>query len=74
MVWGGFVLAMALTGWACADADRPQLEGLPDGELAHLISSAFTLAKTLRDAYMRQTARRPTKTVRTAGATHTAPD
>lgn len=52
VVWGGFALAMALTGWGLW---RMQLNPTYKAYLLvswlFLISSAFTLAKTLRDAF-----------------------
>jgi len=52
VVWGGFGLAMALTGWGLW---RMQLNPTYKAYLLvswlFLISSAFTLAKTLRDAF-----------------------
>lgn len=52
VVWGGFFLAMALTGWGLW---RMQVEPVWKAYLAvswlFLISSVFTLAKTLRDAH-----------------------
>lgn len=52
VVWGGFVLAMGLTAWGLW---RMEVVGVWKAYLAvswlFLISSVFTLAKTLRDAY-----------------------
>jgi hypothetical protein len=52
VVWGGFVLAMGLTAWGLW---RMNVVGVWKAYLAvswlFLISSVFTLAKTLRDAY-----------------------
>lgn len=52
VVWGGFVLAMALTGWGLW---RMGIQPVWKAYLLvcwlFLISSVFTLAKTLRDAY-----------------------
>ena len=52
VVWGGFALAMALTGWGLV---RMQIEPAYRAFLGvgwlYLISAAFTLAKTLRDAH-----------------------
>ncbi len=52
VVWGGFAVAMALTGWGLWHMD------IGDNYKAYLlvswlflISSVFTLAKTLRDAH-----------------------
>ncbi len=52
VVWGGFVLAMALTGWGLARmAISPTWKAYLLVCWLYLISSAFTLAKTLRDAH-----------------------
>jgi hypothetical protein len=52
VVWGGFFTAMALTGWGLL---RMQIQPVWQAYLSvswlFLISSTFTLAKTLRDAY-----------------------
>lgn len=52
VVWGGFFTAMALTGWGLV---RMQIQPVWQAYLLvswlFLISSTFTLAKTLRDAY-----------------------
>ena len=52
VVWGGFGLAMALTAWGLW---RMQVEDVWKAYLGvswlYLISSAFTLAKTQRDAW-----------------------
>ena len=52
VVWGGFALAMALTAWGLL---RMQVDAAWRAFLGvcwlYLISSAFTLAKTLRDAH-----------------------
>ncbi len=52
VVWGGFMLAMALTAWGLW---RMDVVGVWKAYLVvswlFLISSVFTLAKTLRDAY-----------------------
>jgi len=52
VVWGGFLLAMALTGWGLW---RMGIQPVWKAYLLvcwlFLISSVFTLAKTLRDAY-----------------------
>jgi len=52
VVWGGFFVAMALTGWGLL---RMQIQPVWQAYLLvswlFLISSTFTLAKTLRDAY-----------------------
>ena len=52
VVWGGFALAMALTGWGLWRMDiNPTWKAYLLVSWLYLISSAFTLAKTLRDAY-----------------------
>ena len=52
VVWGGFALSMALTAWGLW---RMEINPTWKADLLvswlYLISSAFTLAKTLRDAY-----------------------
>jgi len=52
VVWGAFFVAMALTGWGLV---RMQIQPVWQAYLLvswlFLISSTFTLAKTLRDAY-----------------------
>lgn len=52
VVWGGFALAMALTGWGLWRMDiNPTWKAYLGVSWLYLISSAFTLAKTLRDAW-----------------------
>lgn len=52
VVWGGFGLAMTLTGWGLFRMDiNPTWKAYLVVSWLYLISSAFTLAKTLRDAY-----------------------
>jgi len=52
VVWGGFVLAMALTGWGLVRMDiSPPYKAFLGVCWLFLISSVFTLAKTLRDAH-----------------------
>jgi len=52
VVWGGFGLAMALTGWGLWRMEiNPTWKAYLLVSWLYLISSAFTLAKTLRDAY-----------------------
>lgn len=52
VVWGGFGLAMALTGWGLFRMDiNPTWKAYLVVSWLYLISAAFTLAKTLRDAY-----------------------
>lgn len=52
VVWGGFITAMGLTGWGLytLQIPPPHAAFLLVGWF-YLISSAFTLAKTLRDAH-----------------------
>lgn len=52
VVWGGFGLAMALTAWGLWRMEiNPTWKSYLLVSWLYLISSAFTLAKTLRDAY-----------------------
>ena len=52
VVWGGFALAMALTGWGLVRMDvNPAYKAYLGVCWLFLISSVFTLAKTLRDAH-----------------------
>ena len=52
VVWGGFALAMGLTGWGLVRMDiNPTYKAYLGVSWLFLISSAFTLAKTLRDAH-----------------------
>jgi hypothetical protein len=52
VVWGGFAFAMALTGWGLwRMAINPTYKAFLLVSWLFLISTAFTLAKTLRDAY-----------------------
>jgi hypothetical protein len=52
VVWGGFASAMALTGWGLwRMAVNPTWKAYLMVGWLYLISSAFTLAKTLRDAH-----------------------
>jgi hypothetical protein len=52
VVWGGFAFAMGLTGWGLwRMAINPTYKAFLVVSWLFLISSAFTLAKTLRDAY-----------------------
>lgn len=52
VVWGGFAVAMGLTGWGLL---RMEVSGTYKAYLGaswlYLVTSAFTLAKTLRDRY-----------------------
>jgi hypothetical protein len=52
VVWGGFGFAMALTGWGLWGMDiNPAYKAFLAVGWLYLISSVFTLAKTLRDAH-----------------------
>ena len=52
VVWGGFALAMALTGWGLWRMEiNPAYKAFLAVCWLFLISSVFTLAKTLRDAH-----------------------
>ena len=52
VVWGAFALAMALTGWGLAQMEiNPAYKAFLGVSWLFLISAAFTLAKTLRDAH-----------------------
>ena len=52
VVWGGFALAMALTGWGLWRMDvNPTYKAFLGVSWLFLISTVFTLAKTLRDAH-----------------------
>lgn len=52
VVWGGFALAMGLTGWGLYRMDiNPTYKAYLGVCWLFLISTVFTLAKTLRDAY-----------------------
>lgn len=52
VVWGGFALAMALTGWGLWRMEvNPTYKAFLGVCWMFLISSVFTLAKTLRDAH-----------------------
>jgi hypothetical protein len=58
VVWGGFGLAMALTGWGLWRMEiNPSYKAYLGVCWLFLISSVFTLAKTLRDAHEAQLAR-----------------
>ena len=55
VVWGGFALAMTLTGWGLWRMDiNPTYKAFLGVAWLFLISSVFTLAKTLRDAHEAQ--------------------
>ena len=52
VVWGGFAFAMALTAWGLWGMQiSPPYKAFLGVSWLYLISSVFTLAKTLRDAY-----------------------
>jgi len=52
VVWSGFAFAMALTGWGLLRMNlNPTYKAYLGVSWLFLISSAFTLAKTLRDAF-----------------------
>ena len=52
VVWGGFFLAMGLTGWGLWRMEvQPVWKAYLVVSWLYLISSVFTLAKTLRDAH-----------------------
>ena len=52
VVWGGFAFAMGLTGWGLWGMDiNPAYKAFLAVGWLYLISSVFTLAKTLRDAH-----------------------
>lgn len=52
VVWGGFFLAMGLTAWGLWRMEiNPTYKAYLGVCWLYLISSAFTLAKTLRDEY-----------------------
>jgi hypothetical protein len=52
VVWGGFSLAMALTAWGLVQMEiNPAYRAFLGVSWLFLISSCFTLAKTLRDAH-----------------------
>ncbi len=52
VVWGGFALAMALTGWGLWQMEiNPTYKAFLGVSWLFLVSSVFTLAKTLRDAH-----------------------
>ncbi len=60
VVWGGFGMAMALTGWGLWRMEiNPSYKAYLGVCWLFLISSVFTLAKTLRDAHEAALARQP---------------
>ena len=59
VVWGGFGLAMGLTAWGLYRMDiHPTYKAFLGVSWLFLISTVFTLAKTLRDAHEAEQARR----------------
>ena len=57
VVWGGFFVAMALTGWGLVQMEiNPAYRAFLGVSWLFLISTCFTLAKTLRDAHDATTA------------------
>ena len=61
VVWGGFAMAMGLTGWGLLSMDiNPTYKAFLGVSWLYMITTAFTLAKMLRDkheAVLLQTAR-----------------
>jgi len=52
VVWGGFLLAMTLTAWGLVQMEiNPTYRAFLGVSWLFLISTSFTLAKTLRDAH-----------------------
>jgi hypothetical protein len=52
VVWGGFAFAMGLTGWGLVRMEiNPTYRAFLAVGWLFLISTVFTLAKTLRDAH-----------------------
>jgi hypothetical protein len=52
VVWGGFAVAMGLTGWGLLRMDiNSTYKAFLGVSWLYLVTSAFTLAKTLRDRY-----------------------
>ncbi|MCK8205110.1 YiaA/YiaB family inner membrane protein, partial [Erwinia amylovora] len=52
VVWSGFALAMGLTAWGLWRMDiNPTYKAFLGVSWLFLVSAAFTLAKTLRDAH-----------------------
>ena len=55
VVWGGFAVAMLLTGWGLLGMDiHPNYKAFLGVSWLYLITTAFTLAKMLRDDYEAQ--------------------
>jgi hypothetical protein len=60
VVWGGFFLAMGLTGWGLVRMEINEAYKAYLGVVwLYLITCTFTLAKTLRDRHEADRARRP---------------
>jgi hypothetical protein len=71
VVWGSFALSMALTAWGLWRMEiNPTWRAYLLVSWLYLISSAFTLAKTLRDAYEADRAER----IQETGASLSAAD
>lgn len=52
VVWGGFAVAMGLTGWGLLGMDiNPTYKAFMGVSWLYLITTAFTLAKMLRDRF-----------------------
>jgi hypothetical protein len=52
VVWGGFAVAMGLTGWGLARMEvNDTYRAYLGVSWLYLVTSAFTLAKTLRDGH-----------------------
>lgn len=52
VVWGGFGVAMGLTGWGLLRMDiNPTYQAYLGVSWLYLVTTAFTLAKTLRDRF-----------------------
>jgi hypothetical protein len=73
VVWGGFALSMALTAWGLWRMEiNPTWKAYLVVSWLYLISSAFTLAKTLRDAYEAERLDRSSDVVPSLPASETA--
>lgn len=75
LVWAGFGAAMALTAWGLWRMDvNPTYKAFLGVSWLFLVSSAFTLAKTLRDAHevMLAEMRRPVAATPAAASTSTS--
>ncbi|HLA34715.1 MAG TPA: YiaA/YiaB family inner membrane protein [Rhodocyclaceae bacterium] len=71
VVWGSFALALALTGWGLWRMDiSPTYKAYLLVSWLYLVSSAFTLAKTLRDAYEADIAERQCRHGASAASVH----